>query len=142
MLSRAQRTFASTFQQSRSAVKTPAYAGQMSNCEKRYPLEPAAPLCPTEFPGPKSKAYTKELGEMTCTLTNMFPVDTANSLGNYVADVDGNQYLDMFMAIASISLGYNHPVMLKKAQDEIVQQQLITRSGIGVHPEKHYIDVC
>ena len=58
---------------------------------------------------------------MTCTLTNMFPIDTANSLGNYVADVDGNKYLDMFNAIASISLGYNHPVMLEKAKDELVQ---------------------
>ena len=51
----------------------------------------------------------------------MFPIDTANSLGNYVADVDGNKYLDMFNAIASISLGYNHPVMLEKAKDELVQ---------------------
>ena len=78
---------------------------------------------------------------MTCTLTNMFPIDTANSLGNYVADVDGNKYLDMFNAIASISLGYNHPVMLEKAKEEVVQQTLVTRAGIGVHPEKHYIDV-
>ena len=46
---------------------------------------------------------------MTCTLTNMFAVDTSNSLGNYVSDIDGNQYLDLFMAIASIGLGYNHP---------------------------------
>ena len=78
---------------------------------------------------------------MTCTLTNMFPIDTANSLGNYVADVDGNKYLDMFCAIASIGLGYNHPVMLEKAKEEVVQQTLVTRAGIGVHPEKHYLDV-
>ena len=90
MLSRAQRTFASTFQHSKTVLGTPKYTSQLSNCEKRYPLEPVEPLCPTEFPGPKSKAYTQELGEMTCTLTNMFPVDTANSLGNYVSDIDGN----------------------------------------------------
>ena len=58
---------------------------------------------------------------MTCTLTTMFPLDTSNSLGNYVADIDGNQYLDMFTAIATIGLGYNHPAMLKKAKDEVVQ---------------------
>jgi len=46
------------------------------------------------------------------------------------------------MAIASISLGYNHPQMLKKAQEEVVQQAMVTRLGIGVHPEKHYLDVC
>ena len=53
-----------------------------------------------------------------------------------------NRCLDMFMAIASIGLGYRHPVMLNKAKDEIVQQQIITRSGVGVHPETHYIDIC
>ena len=79
---------------------------------------------------------------MTCTLTNVFPLDTAESLGNYVADVDGNKYLDMFCAIASIGLGYNHPVMLAKTQDVAVQHQMVTRAGIGVHPEKNYIDVC
>lgn len=47
----------------------------------------------------------------------MFPTDIDNSLGNYVADVDGNKYLDMFCAIASIGLGYNHPVMMEKAKD-------------------------
>ena len=57
---------------------------------------------------------------MTCTLTNMFPIDTANSLGNYVADLDGNKYLDMFMGIASIGVGYNHPVLLEKTKDEVV----------------------
>lgn len=57
---------------------------------------------------------------MTCTLTNLFPIDTANSLGNYVADIDGNKYLDMFMAIASIPLGYNHPALLEKTREEVV----------------------
>ena len=50
----------------------------------------------------------------------MFPIDTANSLGNYVADIDGNKYLDMFMAIASIPLGYNHPALLEKTREEVV----------------------
>ena len=109
MLSRSNRAFSSTFQHARAASRTPINTSQLTNCEKRYPLEPVEPLCPTEFPGPKSKAFKQELGEMTCTLTNMFPVDTSNSLGNYVSDIDGNQYLDLFMAIASIGLGYNHP---------------------------------
>ena len=84
-----------------------------SACEKRFPNEPQMPYRATaEFPGPKSKAFKEELSQLTCTLTNMFPIDTANSLGNYVADIDGNKYLDMFMAIASIPLGYNHPALL------------------------------
>ena len=29
---------------------------------------------------------------MTCSLATMFPVDTANSIGNYIADIDGNKY--------------------------------------------------
>ena len=78
---------------------------------------------------------------MTCSLATMFPVDTANSLGNYIADIDGNKYLDMWMAIASLGLGYNHPVMLEKAKEEQIRQQLVSRAGIGVHPEKNYLDV-
>ena len=38
-----------------------------------------------------------------------FPVSLQDSIGNYVADVDGNKYLDVFTSIACIGMGYNHP---------------------------------
>ena len=84
-------------------------------------MEPKEPILKTEYPGPASKAYISDLSKMTCTLMTIFPIDTSNSLGNYISDVDGNQYLDMFTAISAIGLGYNHPVLLEAADSEVVK---------------------
>jgi 4-aminobutyrate aminotransferase/(S)-3-amino-2-methylpropionate transaminase len=44
-------------------------------------------------------------------------MDYSRSIGNYVADVDGNILLDSFTQIASIPIGYSHPALMKVAQD-------------------------
>ena len=46
----------------------------------------------TIFPGPQHTHYTEELGQRTCNLAVKFPVDMSKSIGNYIADVDGNVY--------------------------------------------------
>ena len=46
-----------------------------------------------------------------------FFTDYEKSVGNYIADADGNMLLDVFMQIASIPLGYNHPAIIKVLQD-------------------------
>lgn len=50
-------------------------------------------------------------------LADGFPVviDLEKSHGSYIADVDGNEYLDMFSMFASSPIGYNHPYILKHA---------------------------
>ena len=64
-----------------------------SACEKRFPNEPKAPVLKTAFPGPKNIAYAKQFTAVGDTLQMDvlgFPIDTENSLGNYISDIDGN----------------------------------------------------
>ena len=76
----------------------------------------------TAFPGPKSSAYVNELSKTFDSMRVFFPIDTANSCGNYISDLDGNQYLDMFTSIAAIGHGYNHPALLEIANSEAVKR--------------------
>lgn len=38
--------------------------------------------------------------------------------GNYLQDVDGNQFLDVFAQIASIPVGYNNPNLIALAKSD------------------------
>jgi len=58
------------------------------------------------------------------------------SLGNYVADTDGNQYLDVFTSIACVGMGYNHPALLEATKRPDLKRSLATRSGQGTAPPK------
>lgn len=57
-----------------------------------------------------------------------------NSVGNYVADVDGNKYLDVFTSISCIAQGYNNPAMIDASKDDLLKRTLATRTGMGVFP--------
>ena len=78
----------------------------------RFPSEPEAPILKTAFPGPKTQESIAEYGKQSCNLAQQFPIDLHESCGNYVADVDGNKYLDVFTSISCLPMGYNHPSML------------------------------
>jgi 4-aminobutyrate aminotransferase-like enzyme len=56
--------------------------------------EPKRPVMVTSFPGPETKRILSEMTEFQCTLTQEMPVDLEKSIGNYLADCDGNMFLD------------------------------------------------
>lgn len=82
-----------------------------------------------------------KLETMTDNKAHHFPVDLQKSLGNYVADTDGNMYLDVFNSIACISLGYNHPEILDAAKSDLMTTIVANRTGLGINPPKEYPEI-
>lgn len=109
----------------------------MSICEQYYPEEPTKPIIKTEsIPGPESQKQLKELGEVFDTRPAYFLADYEKSLGNYITDVDGNTYLDLYAQISSIALGYNNPALIKAAQSPEMIRALVDRPALGNFPSK------
>ncbi|CRK35271.1 hypothetical protein BN1708_019745, partial [Verticillium longisporum] len=67
-----------------------------------FPEEPARPTVKTEIPGPVSKKYIEDLHEVFDTRSLNMLTDYTKSIGNYIADPDGNVLLDVYAQIASI----------------------------------------
>lgn len=107
-----------------------------SACARVYPNEPALPSVITGFPAPAGLAFKQGLADETCTLAMHFPVSLQNSLGNYVADADGNKLLDVFTSIGTNAVGYNHPKLHELAETELMQYTVATRTAIGINPMK------
>lgn len=57
--------------------------------------EPEGPSVKTEIPGPKAKAEIAELNEVFDTRSLNMLTDYYKSVGNYIADPDGNILLDV-----------------------------------------------
>lgn len=88
----------------------------------------------TASPGPKSLELKKELDRTQMASMLYFFVDYGKSVGNYIVDVDGNRYLDIFGQIASLPLGYNHPAMIAAMTDPKNLPMLVQRPALGLLP--------
>lgn len=60
-----------------------------------FPGEPSGPAVKTEIPGPVSKKHIEQLNDVFDTRNLNMLVDYPSSLGNYIADPDGNVLLDV-----------------------------------------------
>ncbi len=109
----------------------------MSVAAKYYPNEPTEPVIKTaEIPGPASKAGIESLGKVFDSRPVYFIADYEKSLGNFIADVDGNVYLDTYAQIASVPLGYNNPALIEAAKSPEMLRAIIERPALGNFPGK------
>lgn len=60
-----------------------------------YEGEPDGPVLKTAIPGPKAKASIAELDKVFDTRSLNMLTDYTKSIGNYIADQDGNLLLDV-----------------------------------------------
>lgn len=102
----------------------PAYAAK----------EPDQPLIKTEVPGPRSLALKEELGSVQNSGSVVFFTDYDKSQGNYIADADGNLLLDLYMQIASMPLGYNHPRLIQTVKDAENTSLFVNRPALCNFP--------
>jgi len=103
------------------------------------PGEPDGPKMMTSSPGPVSMAHKRELDSIQNTDAIHFFCDYENSIGNYLADVDGNVYLDLFQQISSLPLGYNHPLLLSVLKNPDNASTFVNRPALGSLPPKDFV---
>lgn len=85
----------------RAAARVPATRALSTTARLRaaekpfFPNEPTAPKVQTAIPGPKNKAAAAELDEVFDVRSLNMLADYTQSVGNYIADLDGNRLLDV-----------------------------------------------
>lgn len=130
----------------RNAVKdTILLRGLVNQCQRALYssgalVEPEGPVLKTAVPGPESLQLLSELDTYQNTGAVQFFADYEKSVGNYIADVDGNYLLDLYTQIASVPLGYNHPRILKAIQDPANLSTFANRPALGVFPPKGFVN--
>jgi 4-aminobutyrate aminotransferase / (S)-3-amino-2-methylpropionate transaminase len=104
-------------------LKRAAYAFDTSNIEG-LSAEPKDGIeMKTPVPGPKSLQMKKEMNQLTNSDAIMFFANYTKSQGNYIVDADDNILLDIYMQVASLPLGYNHPSwkrLLNDPKNEVI----------------------
>lgn len=99
-----------------------------------FPEEPKEPVVVDSHA--KSKEIADRLGKVFDNRGVYFVADYEKSVGNYIADVDGNVYLDVYAQIASIPLGYNNPALIETAKSDKMIRAIVDRPAIGNFPGK------
>lgn len=78
-----------------SSLSGRLFSVSASNMGRFDGIEPNAPSVKTEIPGPKAKAQIADLDKVFDTRSLNMLTDYKASVGNYIADPDGNVLLDV-----------------------------------------------
>lgn len=100
----------------------------------------SAQIVTDSIPGPKSKELISKMRQIQNSTTVNFFADYDASRGNYLVDVDGNRYLDVFGQIASLPIGYNHPAILDAMTNKENLSLLAQRPCLGMFPPADWLD--
>jgi len=87
-----------------------------------------ASSCDASFRSTMSELNPQILGSMRWT------IDTKKSQGSILVDSGGKSYLDTFMQISSIPLGYNNEDMKQALRDEDTLSYIVSRPATGMFP--------
>jgi len=127
---------------SAAAAVKPTTNGNNGSFERPlFANEPKGPILKTEIPGPKSAEAVKKLTKVFDTRSLNMMADYQQSLGNYIADLDGNVLLDVYAQIASIPVGYNNPSLLLAATSPEMASAIINRPALGNFPQSDWADI-
>ena len=106
-----------------------------------FPEEPDGPHIVSPIPGPKSKKIAQKLNEVYDMRSMNMLTNYRKSIGNYIADPDGNLLLDVYAQIASIPVGYNNPHLLKAAASPEMASSIVNRPAMGNFPQHDWADI-
>jgi 4-aminobutyrate aminotransferase / (S)-3-amino-2-methylpropionate transaminase len=137
------RTLASaTTPKSASAAAAVQHAAPIeAMAQPFFPDEPTAPIIRTAIPGPNSKRAITDLDRVFDTRSLNMIANYQKSLGNYIADLDGNLLLDVYAQIASIPVGYNNPALLAAATSPEMASAIINRPALGNFPQHDWAHI-
>ncbi|RPB04847.1 4-aminobutyrate aminotransferase [Choiromyces venosus 120613-1] len=98
--------------------------------------EPSKPVVMTSIPGPVSKKAIEELDSVFDTRSLNMICNYEKSVGNYVADMDGN--VSFYAQIASIPVGYNNPHLIATMSSKEAVDALVNRPALGNFPPGYW----
>lgn len=116
----------------RSNIRASSVARRWGGSTACEPPEPK--LLTSAFPGPRSEALKSELNVIQNAGAVQMFVDYEKSIGNYLYDVDGNAFLDIYTQISSLPLGYNHPALVAAVRDPANVATFVNRPAMGILP--------
>ena len=102
-------------------------------------FEPAKPIVRSIIPGPQSVSLLNQYQGLSQEFRSVrFFVDYESSFGNYIADADGNQILDMSGQDSSLPIGYNNPYLLSYIKESNIKYNLMHRTACSMFPSEEW----